>query len=393
MLLVTTPTTAQVSYLYYDMKFINSLLTLVFSFVFLSAGAQSIPRNTGSATPDSMNRAIFAIGEQFVKASGHYGLSIGLIRNGIKYSYNFGSTEPGRQIKPTNFTIYEIASVTKSFTGILLAHAVLEKRISLKDNIQQYLPKSFPNLTYKGISIKIEDLATHTSGLPKFVPGLDKHLSPDKIMKRYNHFSAIQFLNVLSGIKLDTMPGTKFIYSNADAQLIGIILEKIYHTTYADLLKKYITGPQQMNDTQLEIKGPDTLRFAKGYNSKGEVMPRLSWWRMTPAAGYIKSDISDMLKYLQLNMNERDPAIRLAHQPKFDVSEEGADSIGLFWFIKKSAENEKVIYHAGGSFGTTSYCEVHPDQRDGIVMLANDAGAGTERELKILASLILKAGK
>jgi CubicO group peptidase (beta-lactamase class C family) len=375
------------------MKFLNPLLILVFSFVFLSADAQQSSRNVDLATPDSMSRAIRVIGEQFVKTPGHYGLSIGLIRNGKKYSYNFGTTETGRHIRPTNLTIYEIGSVTKSFTGILLAHAILEKRISLKDNIQQYLPKPFPNLTYKGIPVKIEDLATHTSGLPKFVPNLDKDLSPDQLMKRYDNFSPTQFLNVLSGIKLDTIPGTKFIYSNADAQLIGIILEKIYHTTYADLLEKYITGPQQMNDTKLEIKNRDTIRCIKGYNSKGEVMPRLDWWRLIPAAGYIKSDISDMLKYLQLNLNERNPAIKLAHQPIFDISEEGADSIGLFWFTKKSAENEKVIYHAGGSFGTTSYCEIHPDQQDGIIMLTNDAGPGTEDELKMLASLILKVEK
>ncbi|TWJ03329.1 CubicO group peptidase (beta-lactamase class C family) [Mucilaginibacter frigoritolerans] len=375
------------------MKFSNSLLSIVFGFVFLSANAQLASRNVGPVTTDSVTRVINIIGEQFVKTPGHYALSIGLIRNGKDYSYNFGTIEYGRHTRPTNLTIYEIASVTKSFTGILLAHAILEKRIGLKDNIQQYLPKPFPNLTYKGIPITIEDLATHTSGLPKFIPGLNKDLSPDQLMKRYEYFSAAQFLNVLSGIKLDTIPGTKFIYSNADAQLIGIILAKIYHSTYANLLKKYITGPQQMNDTKLEIKGADTVRFAKGYNSKGEVMPRLDWWRMTPAAGYIKSDISDMLKYLQMNMDEGDTAIKLAHQSIFDMNEEGAQSIGLFWFTRKSAEKQKVVYHAGGSFGTTSYYEVHPDQQEGIVLLTNDAGAVTENELKILASLILKTGK
>ena len=92
-------------------------------------------------------------------------------------------------------------------------------------------------------------------------------------------------------------------------------------------------------------------------------------------------------------MNEGDPAIRLAHQSIFDVTEEGAQSIGLFWFTRTSVDNQKIRYHAGGEFGTTSYCEICPAQQDGIVLLTNDAGADTENELKIMASLILKTGK
>jgi len=371
-------------------KGIFILIVLEISFSFAKAHLQQQSGNVHFDTNDSASDAINLIGKNFVNLSGHHGLSIGFVKNGKKYSYLFGTTEIRKQNRPTDSTIYEIASITKSFTGILLAQAIIEKRISLNDYVQKYLPKPFPNLSFKGIPLKIKDLATHTSGLPKFIPGLVKGLTPDQLVKHFNNFSKQQFLDSLSEVKIDTIPGSKFIYSNSDAQLIGIILENVYHTTYARLLTRYITGPMQMGDTKLEIPTQDLIRFAKGYNDKGEIMPRLDWWRMTPAAGYIKSTISDMMKYVLLNINEDIPAVKLAHQPLLKVSEEGADGIGLYWFLKKSEGSERIIYHAGGGFGTTSYCEIHLHQRNGIVLLANDASAGTENELKTIASLIFK---
>ena len=338
---------------------------------------------------DTLDKIVNKVGGQFVNTVGHYGLSIGIIKNGKIYRFNFGSTDSKKNLKPTDHSLYEIASVTKSFTGLLLAHAVIENKISLEAGIQQYLPKRFSNLAFGGAPIKIKHLVTHTSGLPKFIPRFEKNLSPDQMMKHFEHFSAAQFLDSLAKVKLNTVPGTKFIYSNADAQLIGIILEEVYHDTYANLLKKYITGPQLMNDTRLDVKGLDDARFVRGHNQKGEVMPGLTWWQNIPAAGYIKSDISDMLKYLKLNLNEKDQAVKLAHRPLFKVSEEGADSIGIFWFVKKSPDNQRIVYHAGGSFGTTSYCEIRPDQKSGIILISNDASPGTEDDLKKIAALLL----
>ncbi len=79
-----------------------------------------------------------------------------------------------------------------------------------------------------------------------------------------------------------------------------------------------------MSNTKLEFNPKDDKQFAVAYDQKGDVMPPLSWWRNLPAAGYIKSDVQDMLNYLQLNFNEKNKAIRLAHKPQYKVSDEGA---------------------------------------------------------------------
>jgi len=337
----------------------------------------------------SLNEEVDKAGLKFTSNPVHVGLSIGIVENGSSHTYNYGSIEKGRQVKPTAKTIYEIASITKSFTGILLAHAVLEKKISLNDDVTKYLDGSYPGLVYEGHSVKIINLANHTSGLPKNVPDYKKSLSPEQIINLYKNVSEKRFLDEVTKIKINRIPGSQFNYSNAGAQLIGIILEKVYHMSYADLVKKYITKPNHMEDTRFSVNYSDKARFAKGYNEKGMQMPLLLQWVSVPAAASIKSTVDDMLSYLKVNMNEKAPAIALAHQVTFKHSAEGDNDIGLFWFSKTLPNGTREVMHAGGSFGTTTYCLVCPSQHIGIVCLCNDAAPGTEHELTIMCDDLL----
>jgi D-alanyl-D-alanine-carboxypeptidase/D-alanyl-D-alanine-endopeptidase len=326
---------------------------------------------------------------RFINEPQHVGLSIGIVKDGKTYYYNYGTIEKGKQILPASNTIYEIGSVTKSFTGILLAHAILEKKLSPNDDIRKYLDGPYPNLVFEGHPIRIIDLANHTAGFDKNIPDIPPGLSVDQILEFYKGMSENRFLQELAKVKLNVMPGTTFSYSNAGAQLAGIILEKVYHTSYAGLVKKYISRPNSMNDTEAEVNPNDFYRYAKGYDEKGTRMPELVQWRTIPAAGYLKSTVRDLLKYAQLNMNEKDPAIALSHQVTFKNTAEGNADIGLFWFTRKSPKGYRQVLHAGGGFGTTSYCLIYPDLKTGVVILTNDASPGTEHEIKQMADEIL----
>ena len=354
--------------------FIFALLT-----VFHAIG-QRLERNA------QMEQAVTEAASKFMNDPGHIGLSIGIIKDGKKYSYNFGTIEKGKNIRPSAHTIYEIASVTKTFTGILLAHAILEKRIALADNVQKYIP-SLSNLIYQGTPVTIFNLTGHTSGLPKFVPVPPSGSSPVDYWTHHDAISEQVFLDELAKIRLKAKPGTEFIYSNADTQLLGIILERIYHMSFAELIKKYITDPAHMKNTGIAIA--DTGGFAKGYNGKGELAPRLTWWDKIPAAASLRSDVEDMLNYLQLNLNASDPAVMLAHKPIQQITDEGAESIGLYWLNKTTTKGYSEIFHAGGSVGHTSFCLVCPQTQTGIVCLTNDAGPDTERALKAMADQII----
>ena len=119
-------------------------------------------------------------------------------------------------------------------------------------------------------------------------------------------------------------------------------------------------------------------------------MPLLLQWVSIPAAGSIKSTVDDMLSYLKLNMNEKDPAIALAHQPTFRHSAEGDNDVGLFWFSKTLPGGIREVMHAGGGFGTTTYCLVCPSLNIGIVCLCNDSAPGTEHELTLMCDDLLR---
>lgn len=336
-----------------------------------------------------VNKAVDKAAAKFMSNPEHVGLSIGVIKNGVCYIFNYGTIDKKRSVRPTAHTTYEIASITKSFTGVLLAHAVLEGKVSLNDDIRKYLPFPYPNLSYQNHPIRIIDLANHTSGLHKFVPDLDRDMSPYELVARYKNFSKADFLTALSQVKIDTIPGSKFEYSNAGTQIIGIILENVYHVNYESLVKKYITVPGGMYETGISVDQAHASEYAKGYDKNGREMPEISFWKTIPAAGFLKSTVSDMLKYLQLNMNGKDKAIALAHRPTFMNSAEGNEDIGLFWFSKKMANGFRRIDHAGGSFGSTSYCAIYPDLKLGIVCLTNDASPDTEHQIKGASAEIL----
>lgn len=342
----------------------------------------------GLEQSERINQAANEAALKFMSSPGHIGLSVGIIKDGKKYTYNFGTIEKGKYIKPSANTLYEIASVTKSFTGILLAHAIIEKRVALTDSVQKYIT-SLSNLTYQGTPVTIFNLAGHTSGLPKFVPVPPSNSSPIDYWAHHNAISETAFLGELAKIKPEIKPGTAFIYSNADTQLLGIVLERIYHMSFGELVKKYITGPAQMKNTGITIA--DTDGFAMGYDGEGKLAPRLTWWDNIPAAASLRSDVNDMLSYLKLNLNENDPAIMLAHKPIQQIKDEGAESIGLYWLNKKKKKGYREIFHAGGSAGHTSFCLVCPQTQTGIVCFANDAGPDTEHAMKIMADQILNA--
>ena len=119
----------------------------------------------------------------FIKNNIGVGISIGIIQNGKPYLYNYGSTELDKQSLPTENTVYELASITKTFSSSLLARAVIEKRIMLSDDIRKYLKEEYPNLAYNGTPITILNLANLTSGLPNWMPEKDlfSKANPDSI--------------------------------------------------------------------------------------------------------------------------------------------------------------------------------------------------------------------
>ncbi|WP_257873190.1 serine hydrolase [Hymenobacter sp. J193] len=253
---------------------LTCLLMLEASFAF---GQPTGPAASSNAQKQ-LDLVMQRVGEAFIKEPTALGLSIGIVKDGQTYFYNFGTTEKGTGKVPTQHTIYEIGSVSKTFASLLLAQAVLEKRVSLADDIRKYLPGKYPNLAYAGKPIRLVHLANTTSALPDNVPDRSAMLQqapsdsvPFLILRADRAYTRQDFYAELHSVKVDTMPGLIPRHSNTGAQLLAYILESVYQAPFEQLVEKYIAQPLQMRST-LQAKAGNSL-LAVGHNEKGHRMP------------------------------------------------------------------------------------------------------------------------
>ena len=351
------------------------------------------------ATPPAINpdTAATRLGKAFIDKQGYVGLSIGLYDHGKTYFYNFGTTEKGTQQLPTQNTLYEIGSMTKTFTSLLLAHAITEKKLSLNDDIRKYLDGSYPNLAYEGQPLRLVHLANLTSGLPDNLPDrpdiFKSNLHPDSLTavfyRLHRNYTRANFYEDLHKVKLTRAPGTRPEHSNVATQLLGYILEKVYKMPYEELVKQYITGPRQMTSTTtaLAVPAANAQRQAKGHSAPGNITPFVTLPDIQ-AAGGLSSSPADMLKYLQLQLHAKDPAVRLSHQ--LTHGSPNSEAFALNWFVTKTADSKLAFAHSGGTFGFASYCVFYPELNRGLVLFANRNEGTTESRLEELAAALEK---
>jgi len=295
-----------------------------------------LPGSTNSAITVDPGAIVRQAAERFFEREPQAaGLSIGVVHGANTHIFNFGTADRTQPQRPTSLTLYRIASITKTFTGTLLAQAVLENRLQLSDDIRKYLDGAYPNLEFDGHPIEIRDLVNHRSGLPfmlpdrqETLPGYNDDVIPwaTRVGEILRNYTRRDFFADLHTVKLTAIPGTQFKYSNAGAILAGYILERIYQTPYEELVKRRIARPLKMRDTTITLAGPQIQRLVKGFDAQGRVVPDNP--DQLQAAGALKSTVADLLKYVRWQIAESAPEVKLSHQPTFT---QGNYSAGLNW--------------------------------------------------------------
>jgi serine-type D-Ala-D-Ala carboxypeptidase/endopeptidase len=325
----------------------------------------------------------------YFKSNCRVGLSIGIVQQGNTYYYNYGAVTKGVEQLPTNNTLFEIASVTKTFTGSLLAKAVNDGKLKVDDDIRIYLTGKYSNLEYKGKFITFRHLSTHQSGLPYSIPDVSDLFKnpnfdslPAKLIAREKEYDKQRYLKELHDIVLDTIPGSVYFkYSNLGPKLIAFCLENIYRKSYDHLLSDVIFHPLNMNSTGIELSAANRKRLAHGYNPNGLKMPyTLS---NAGAAGGLKSSTSDMVRYVRWHLNETDPVIKTAHDLLEGDPLQYARAMG--WSVQTTTDGERRLNQSGGSYGFSSQVVLFPDDKTGFVLLANEGCMDSQGELEKLA--------
>lgn len=320
-------------------------------------------------------------------------LSVGIIDGETDYTFHKGKLLT--QKAPSDATLYEIASLTKTFTGTLLAQAVQEGKIQMDDDIRIYVDENLPNLAYNGQPITFRHLVTHQSGLPHMFPDQkDLFHNPDwdklpfRINELQKHFSRTDFFDALARVALDTIPGVNFIYSNAGANLSGYLLESIYDQSFEDLLQAKILEPLQMTKTAISRSNINLDQLAFGQNTNNIKMPFRAEKAMNAEGGII-STVVDMLKYVRFHLDENNPVIARSHQHLWN-GKYGDFEAGFFWQINKNGGEPDQIFQNGGAFGTSSWVTLIPEQKLGVFMVTNVSGPNVHQKLSACADQLIK---
>jgi D-alanyl-D-alanine-carboxypeptidase/D-alanyl-D-alanine-endopeptidase len=304
------------------------------------------------------------------RARKHVGVALGVCRQGRAWTFVRGRIRSTQPVPPDSRTIFEIGSITKVFTATLLAEMAEERLVALDDPVQRYLPDDVV-LPTRGRSIRLADLATQTSGLPRLPAGLLRKSLRER-QNPYARFTTADLDRAILSARLKNDPGEKLRYSNFGFGLLGYVLALRMGQTYEQLVRARICEPLGLADTGISIPAQGLSRFADGHNRRGRHVPHWDLAALAGAGG-LRSTVADLLRFLDLQLTE--PATRLGraawatHRPR---ARRGRLVQALGWVgqpLRRSSR--QALWHNGGTGGFRSFVGFVGDSGTGVVVLSN----------------------
>lgn len=294
------------------------------------------------------------------------GIVVGVVTSKGTAYFSYGVKSLKSKDAVDQNSVFEIGSITKTFTGLLLADMVLKGNLKLDDPLQKLLPEGVTAPTRNGASIKLFHLSNHTSGLPR----MPTNFSPANPANPYADYSEKQLYEFLNGYKLPRDIGSEYEYSNYAVGLLGHVLAAKQHTTYEGLLVDVIAKPLKLKNTRVTFTPKMRKNLAMGHSNGREVEN----WDITAlaGAGAIRSTAVDMLKYVAANMglikSALYPAMQLAH--KNSRSEGSTPIVGLGWHTMVF-DKQEIVWHNGGTGGYRAFAGFIKGGDTGVVVLTN----------------------
>lgn len=343
-------------------KYINSAFILLTLFFGQTSFAQAM---TNSNTNQLVNQEI----TQWISQHQIPGVAVAIYYKGQDHYYNFGVADSSTNKPVTKDTIFELGSVTKSFTATLLGICVEQRKCKLSDPVSLYLPALANNNNDAISHITLQELATHTSSLPRMAQDLG--VSQVTAANANN-----QLMLLLPQWQPNNPIGTHYLYSNIGYGLLGEAVANALGSNYNDAVNQYIFNPLNMSSSYVTVPDSQQYRYAQGYNEQGNPAPHYvnSPW---PGGGGLRSSAYDMLQYLKANLGVSSTptqlfaAMKLTQQGYFQVKPNFTQ--GLAWQLMH-IHNLDIINKNGMNKGFNTYVAIVPQQQIAIVVLANKRG-------------------
>ena len=287
-------------------------------------------------------------------------LSIAIIKDGLVSYFGINKENDTISTIDNQKSIFEIGSISKVFTSTLLANFVIDGKVKLNDNINDYLKTPLNNST----EISFIDLANHTSGLPRLPTNLDlTKVNPENPYKEYKEKELEDY--VTNQLELSNKGENQ--YSNLGAGLLGYTLSKIENDTYESLLQNKIFSKYDMQNSTTDIT---TIKgnLVKGLNNEGIEVPN---WDLAvlAGAGAIFSTVEDLSQFAISQFEYKNKELELTRVKTFELNKNM--DIGLGWHILKNKSDNLWYWHNGGTGGYSSSMVIEEKSKNGIIILSN----------------------
>jgi D-alanyl-D-alanine-carboxypeptidase/D-alanyl-D-alanine-endopeptidase len=296
------------------------------------------------------------------------GIVVGIVSPQGRRVIAYGSVTQGDPRPLDGDTVFEIGSMTKVFTSLVLMDMVQHHEVSLDDPVTKYLPSSVHVPDRGGRQITLRDLSTQTSGLPR----MPDNFHPKDPGNPYADYSADQLYQFLSGYTLTRDIGEKFEYSNVGVGLLGHALSRRAGTDYETMVTTRILKPLGMTDTGVTLSADQKARLAPGHDA---LLKTVKNWDLSvlAGAGALRSTANDILTFLAANLELKETP--LASAMAAEVSPRRATGtanleIAYAWFVM-SRHGKTIFWHNGGTGGYRTFMGYDPKAQLGIVVLSN----------------------
>ncbi|MBN8285006.1 serine hydrolase domain-containing protein [Zoogloea sp.] len=314
---------------------------------------------------------------KFLKQPQVRGVVVGVYKDGKSFIKGYGTISGAADgTAPDGATVFQIASVSKVFTATLLQILCDEGVVNMDATLDELLGRSMP-LSPTVQQVTLRQLATHTSGFPRIPQSLDEKATEaakgdDVLLDPYSHLGPQYIFDYLATAE-DKKDAGRFEYSNYGMGLLGHVLEKVTGKDYESMVKERILAPLEMEGTGVTLSSSMQMHMAQGHTAKGSPTPI---WRFAAlaGAGALNSNVQDMLKFIQANVDDG----KLLSRPfeKMKQPQFGGDT-GIGWmqptFIDKFLGNQQVVWHNGMVGGYASYLSIDAKTKTGVVILTNKA--------------------
>lgn len=299
------------------------------------------------------------------------GVAILSTRNGKTEFQTYGYADKAQEQKVTAESLFELGSTTKAFTALAVIMLQNQGALTLTDDVSQYLPEFAPTYTGEKVKITINQLLSHTSGIPSW----SIRLIPEGSGKE----QLAKTIHNMSSLALDTQPGSAYQYATVNYDILAAVIERVTGMSYQDYVTEHILKPLGMNDSYFSTgqeQKPEEL--AQGYRvffgkSMAYDAPR---YYGNIAAGYLVTSLNDLQHWVnaQLGSSEIPDDLRKAIQQshELDLRTAGHESGELLYAFGWSQDLKTgVIRHSGSNPNYSSQVIIDPERKEGVFVLAN----------------------